>query len=291
MTVPGELSGLALAERNHAIGLVGVSSTPGWLESIGRIVAGRAHAGDTTPGSWRVARVFLSASQWNAQQLYEAYAVTYSGHTAMLARVDGRVAAVVGWNPNVEILRDILSFARMTEMVRMAMRQSVCVQGRWFDDRKMIEDPTAVSFEIPVPKEIAATFARDVSALVGESGWPAGREGAAYRYSFDLVEPDTEENEPGEIEISANCAVAAVRHLRQRMTALAAESGRSPESGGDPVASGDTMRKASEILDAHETSSDSWWKQGRIMQAIPLWQEALDGWLDARIIDRQLRSR
>ena len=72
--------------NKNSIGLVGVSSMRGIFHD----------APGEGQGSFWLSRL---ASTFTIAEPKACIGYAYNGHTAMLARVDGNVVAVVGWNP------------------------------------------------------------------------------------------------------------------------------------------------------------------------------------------------
>lgn len=286
MTVPATIQANVLPERLNAIGLIGVSSNPNWLSTMKRIVAGKAHAGDTSTVIWRVANVLYTAIARDSQQLYETLAVVWNGHTAMLTRIDGALRSVVGWNPNVNIIEDICNTQRLLQLSHLTFGNPIPVPGRWFDDLKMTGDPTAISLEIPVGKTTAKAFDDFIRPLIGLPQWKTERaqdEGSTFTYCFDYLQSEPNDRQPNEIKIAANCAVAGIDHLVHFMQGRIRVSTLADDGSG--------MRKACQMFESYQAPDQKWWQQGRIMQAIPGWQEEIDAQMDRAAIERQLHLR
>ncbi len=154
--------------NDHSVGLVAVSSWQGWLRHQPR----RSEFQQPGYGVSNVSR-FLSTFSFSSPK--SAFGYFKNGHTALVARQGGRVTQVVGFNPNSYLLAGFL------QMVR---GNNITVQGLWYDDTAMIRDPTAVSYEVNVTAEQAASFAQLMASLVGRSDLGPHSPGCAYYYSF-----------------------------------------------------------------------------------------------------------
>ncbi len=154
--------------NDHAVGLVGVSSWQGWLRHQPR------KTGDEQPGYGvsNLSRLWSTFSVWSPKA-----AVGYfkNGHTALLVRRGGRLTQVVGFNPNSYLLAGLM---------QQVYGNAITVQGLWYDDTAMINDPTAVSYEINVTDEQAGAFGDLAASLVGRSDLGPHSPGVKYLYSF-----------------------------------------------------------------------------------------------------------
>jgi hypothetical protein len=104
----------------------------------------------------------------------------------MLARVDGAVVAVIGWNP-----ASYLEAQVKTVMANvMGTKNRFTCDGTWYNDSTMIHDPTAVSVEVPVSQDNAQKFATSISQLVGDTGLG----GANFEYTFLPAEMESNDH-------------------------------------------------------------------------------------------------
>src|SRR6185312_7503330 len=122
--------------NDHAIGLVAVSSWQGWLNHQPR----QTEIEQPGYGVSNLSRLW-STFTWSSPK--SAFGYTKNGHTALVARENGQITHVVGFNPNSFMLAGILQTLQGNNIV---------VQGLWYDDTPMVHDPTAISYEINVSK-------------------------------------------------------------------------------------------------------------------------------------------
>jgi hypothetical protein len=159
--------------NKNSIGLVGVSSMRGIFHDA--------------PGEGQGA--FWGTRLYNTFTISEPKACigyAYNGHTAMLARVDGSVAAVVGWNPSSYLAAQVKTIVANV----MGTKNRFTCDGTWYDDTTMIHDPTAVSVEISITRPDAAKFAAAIKSLVGDTG--VG--GANFEYTFLPAEMESNDH-------------------------------------------------------------------------------------------------
>jgi hypothetical protein len=182
---------------DHAIGLVAVSSWQGGLTHQPRRT-------DTEQPGYGVSNLtrFASTFSWWAPQA--AFGYTYNGHTALVVRRSGTITQVVGFNP------DSFLYAGFLQMTR---GNDITVKGRWYDDRAMIQDPTAVSYEINVSAAQAEAFGDRIAALVGRSDLGTEGPGADQTEFFYSFRPANVE--PRVSGIVGNCGNMALLLLCQ----------------------------------------------------------------------------
>ena len=153
---------------DNAVGLVAVSSWQGWLNHQPR------NTGNEQPGYGvsNLSRLY-STFTWSSPK--SAFGYTKNGHTALVARRAGTLTHVVGFNPNSFFLAGLLQTLQGND---------ITLQGLWYDDMAMIHDPTAISYEINVSAEQAATFSDLIASLVGRSDLGPNSHTGNYYYSF-----------------------------------------------------------------------------------------------------------
>ncbi len=154
--------------NDHSIGLVAVSSWQGWLRHLPR----RSEYQQPGYGVSNFTR-FFSTLSWSSPKA--AFGYFKNGHTALVARIQGRVHHIVGFNPNSYLLAGFLQTLRGND---------ITVQGLWYDDRTMANDPTAVSYEINVKEDEAAFFDQLIASLIGRSDLGPHSPATQYYYSF-----------------------------------------------------------------------------------------------------------
>jgi hypothetical protein len=131
-----------------------------------------------------------------------AFGYFKNGHTALCVRRGGRLTNVVGFNPNSYLLAGLYQYG---------WGNAITVKGLWYDDMMMINDPTAVSYEINVTAEQAGGFGELVASLVGRSDLgPHSPPGLNYLYSF--LPADTEAKAD---DLIGNCGNMALMLLCQ----------------------------------------------------------------------------
>ncbi|MGC2661605.1 MAG: hypothetical protein WA324_26925 [Bryobacteraceae bacterium] len=154
---------------DHAIGLVAVSSWQGWLNhtpNTGKMEAGPGY------GVSNLSRLY-STFTWSSPK--SAFGYFKNGHTALLVREAGTVTNVVGFNPNSFFYAGLLQTFKGND---------ITVQGLWYDDTAMLNDPTAISYEINVSSQDAQRFGQLIGPLVGRSDLGQNSPTANYYYSF-----------------------------------------------------------------------------------------------------------
>lgn len=179
---------------DHAVGLVAVSSWQGWLRHTPR----RGEFQQPGYGVNNFSR-FLSTFSWSSPKA--AFGYFKNGHTALVARRGGQLTHVVGFNPNSYLLAG---------MLQMVKGNAITVQGLWYDDMMMVNDPTAISYEINVTADQAASFDDLIGSLIGRSDLGPHSPGVTYLYSF--LPAVTEPNVDG---IVGNCGNMALMLLCQ----------------------------------------------------------------------------
>ncbi len=174
------------------VGLVGVSSYQGWQHMVGGRNANTQAPGFGTSILDRFTSTFTFTSP------LAACGYSWNGHTALLTRKNGRLSHVVGFNPKSMMLAGAMA---------MFTRQ-FCTTGEWYDDTPMVDDPTAVSFEIPVGFTQVDKLDRFLASLVGRSDMGKLSEGTTpYSYTFKPGDQATEG------EMRSNCGHAALKVL------------------------------------------------------------------------------
>lgn len=180
--------------NDHAVGLVAVSSWQGWLRHQPR----QSEFQQPGQGVSNLTR-FWSTFSWSSPKA--AFGYFKNGHTALLIRQGGRITHVVGFNPNSYLLAGILQTIKGND---------ITVQGLWYDDMAMINDPTAISYEINVTDDQAGAFDQLAASLIGRSDLGPHSPGGQYYYSFRpaTVEPNVD-------GIVGNCSNMALMILCQ----------------------------------------------------------------------------
>lgn len=159
--------------NENSIGLVSVSSMRGIFHS----------APGEGSGTFWLSRLYSTFTIWEPKACI-GYA--YNGHTAMLARVDGQVAAVIGWNPASYLGAQI----KTTINNVIGNKNRFTCDGLWYNDATMIHDPTAISLEVPVARDDANDFAQSIAGLVNGTGLG----GANFEYTFLPAEMESNEH-------------------------------------------------------------------------------------------------
>ncbi|HUB13290.1 MAG TPA: hypothetical protein VMB34_15180 [Acetobacteraceae bacterium] len=167
MTVAANIPG------KNSIGLVSVSSMRGLYHN----------APGEGQGSSIGYRLYSTFNIWSPKACV-GYA--YNGHTAMIARVFGQVSAVVGWNPSSYMAAQVKTVVASV----MGSKNRFTCDGLWYDDEAMIQDPTAISLELPVLPIQAANFGAEIKRLVGGTGLG----GAKTEYTFMPAEMESNDH-------------------------------------------------------------------------------------------------
>src|SRR3984957_15936629 len=128
--------------KKNSIGLVAVSSMRGIFHD----------APGEGQGTFWGSRLLSTFTIWEPKACI-GYA--YNGHTAMIARVDGNIVAVIGWNPSSYLGAQVKTLVASV----MGTKNRFTCDGTWYNDSTMIHDPTAISVEIPVSNDDAKKFA------------------------------------------------------------------------------------------------------------------------------------
>jgi hypothetical protein len=161
-----------------AIGLVAVSS----MRGVWHTTPGGRSEGEGSSILWR-AWSTLSLTQPKACLGY-----AYNGHTALIARCRGRVMAVVGFNPasylNTAVQQNMHG---VWTMLTGSRPQAFTVPGQWYNDLAMIQDPTAISLELPTTEHRALEFADYITGLVGSNEVNE----QAFQYTFMPADVET----------------------------------------------------------------------------------------------------
>ncbi|HVT95678.1 MAG TPA: hypothetical protein VHD76_22720 [Bryobacteraceae bacterium] len=153
---------------DHAVGLVAVSSWQGWLRHTPR-------QGEFEQPGFGVSNLTRLWSTFSWSSPKSAFGYTKNGHTAMLVREAGQITHVVGFNPDSFLLAGLLQTIQGNNIV---------VQGLWYDDMPMINDPTAISYEINVTQPQAHDFGALIGSLVGRSDLGQHSPNTNHYYSF-----------------------------------------------------------------------------------------------------------
>lgn len=159
--------------NGNSIGLVGVSSMRGLFHN----------APGEGEGTFWLSRLY---STFTLSEPKACIGYAYNGHTAMLARINGTIAAVIGWNPKSYMEAQIKT---ITASVMGAKNRFTC-DGTWYDDLTMIHDPTAISVEVSVDESDAKRFATAIRGLVGDTGLG----GANFEYTFLPAEMESNDH-------------------------------------------------------------------------------------------------
>jgi hypothetical protein len=124
---------------DHTVGIMAASRHQGWWWHTPDLQL----ANDDLPEAfqdWLAHSLGIGASRLERTPIQEQF----TGHTAVLSRVDGEVQFARGFVPNV--LGYIWAFF------------GAGGAGHWQDDLALLRDPTAVSFEVPVTRPQADDF-------------------------------------------------------------------------------------------------------------------------------------
>jgi hypothetical protein len=180
--------------HDNSVGLVAVSSWQGWLNHTPR-------TGDYEQPGYGVSNFTRLFSTFTLSSPKSAFGYFKNGHTAMVVRQAGVLTHVVGFNPNSFFLAGLL---------QTFTGNNITVQGLWYDDSAMINDPTAIGYEINVTGPQAAQFDTLIGSLVGRSDLGNNPPESNYYYSFRPanVEPNTD-------GIVGNCGNMALAILCQ----------------------------------------------------------------------------
>lgn len=218
----------------NSIGLVGCSSMRGLYHDSGE-----------GEGTSILSRLYSTFSIWEPKACV-GYA--YNGHTAMIARVDGVVGAVTGWNPASYMGAQ----ARTMLAGVMGYKNRFTCDGLWLDDKAMINDPTAISVEIPVAKDAAVEFLSRIVELVGDTGIG----GAKFEYTFLPAEMESNDH-----PFVGQCTELAVVVLCTWLYRLKATPGCTE------------LREALFEMANSQTQSERNLMQGKMMQFIANWNK------------------
>lgn len=159
-------------EGKSSIGLVGVSSMRGIYHTEGE-----------GQGASIFARLY---STFTMAEPKACIGYAYNGHTAMIARVNGDVAAVIGWNPSSYMEAQVKTVIANV----IGTKNRFTVDGTWYNDATMIHDPTAISAEVDVSAFQAGEFAKAIAQLTGGTGLG----GAQAEYTFLPAEMESNEH-------------------------------------------------------------------------------------------------
>jgi hypothetical protein len=179
---------------DHSVGLVAVSSWQGWLRHLPR-------QSDLQQPGYGVSNFTRFFSTFTLSSPKAAFGYFKNGHTALVTRQAGQITHVVGFNPHSYLLAGLL---------QTFQGNAITVQGLWYDDTAMLNDPTAISYEINVTAEQALAFDGLIASLVGRSDLGPHSPAVSYLYSF---QPATTESQ---VEgIVGNCGNMALMLLCQ----------------------------------------------------------------------------
>jgi len=178
---------------DYSAGLVAVSSYQGWRHLSGR----QSEVEQQGVGATALNRLSSSFSMWNPLQ---SFGYVWNGHTALIVREAGLATRVVGFNPK---------HAMLTGMMKLFTTQFTTT-GEWYDDRPMMDDPTAISYEIHIGQNRAAQFSTYLQSLIGRSDLgPHSDTTFPFSYTFkpgDMESPDA---------MNSNCGHAALHVINQ----------------------------------------------------------------------------
>lgn len=167
MTVQRIVSG------KNSIGLVGVSSMRGICHNV--------------QGEGEGASIFSRlASTFTFMEPKACIGYAYNGHTAMVARVNGEIAAVIGWNPSSYMAAQVKTMLANV----MGQKNRFTCEGTWYNDETMIHDPTAISLEVDVSSRQAQDFGAAIRQLTGSGGLG----GASAEYTFLPAEMESNDH-------------------------------------------------------------------------------------------------
>lgn len=155
-----------MSEQTNSVGIAGISRHQGrWRH---RPDMRYEVDPDPTLIAWTEQNMGIGSSRLSRSPLLQQF----TGHTAVLSRLRGRVQFVRGLVPNVS-----------------GYPWAFFGQGgggHWQDDSAMLDDPTCVSFEIPVTEEDAGNFPRWFRAVASEINVFALKNGDGFN-SFNCV--------------------------------------------------------------------------------------------------------
>ncbi|HWM92279.1 MAG TPA: hypothetical protein VN493_16055 [Thermoanaerobaculia bacterium] len=143
-------------KENNSIGLIAVSSLQGWLSHKPKTIQEDGVVYEQPGAGASILRRLLATLTFMSPK--SAFGYVINGHTALMARVDGEITKVIGYNPKDYVATAFLKYEKGYRIV---------VPGQWYDDIRMIDDPTAVSHEIPVTLDQAQRFAELINRLKG----------------------------------------------------------------------------------------------------------------------------
>jgi hypothetical protein len=198
-------------ENDHAVGLVAVSSWQGWLRHSPK----QTDTEQEGYGASNLGRLWSTFSVWNPKA---AFGYFKNGHTALCVRRGGRLKHVVGFNPNSYLYAGIL---------QNIWGNAITVLGLWYDDSAMINDPTAVGYEINVTGEQAKSFGKLAASLVGRSDLGPNSPNVTYKYSFLPGKMEAEANADPQNEktcVVGNCGNMAMLVLCQFLNEVGKEN-------------------------------------------------------------------
>ena len=163
----------AFVGGKSSIGLVSVSSMRGLYHDA--------------PGEGQGVSIgYRLYSTFNIWEPKACIGYAYNGHTAMIARLHGRVFAVVGWNPSSYMAAQVKTVIASV----LGYKNRFTCDGLWYDDETMIHDPTAISLELPVDPTQAFDFGTAIKKLVGD----VGLGGAKAEYTFLPAEMESNDH-------------------------------------------------------------------------------------------------
>jgi hypothetical protein len=160
-------------EGKSSIGLVAVSSMRGLYHDV----QGEGQ------GSSIFSRLY---STFTMSEPKACIGYAYNGHTAMIARVNGQVTAVIGWNPASYMMAQVQTVIANV----IGTKNRFTVDGTWYNDATMIHDPTAIAAEVDVSAYQASEFAKKIAQLPGDTGLG----GANAEYTFMPAEMESNEH-------------------------------------------------------------------------------------------------
>lgn len=176
----------------NTVGLVAVSSYQGWNHMVGGRNSNAQAPGYGTSAFDRLKSAFTIGNP------LQSVGYTWNGHTALMTRLNGRVAHVVGFNPKSALWAGTAAL----------FTRQFTTTGEWYDDEPMLDDQTAIAYEVKVTNAQAAELDSLIHSLIGRSDMGSLSEGTVpYTYTF----------KPGDMkrdnEMCSNCGHAALKIL------------------------------------------------------------------------------
>jgi|GEM_PF-5512981 len=180
--------------NDYSVGLIAVSSWQGWFYHSPR----RMNVQQEGNGASNLYRLYSTFTKNSPKSCIGYFK---NGHTALVVRQAGVITHVVGFNPDSYIAAGFLQTFK---------GNNITVQGRWYNDQPMINDPTAISYEINITQNQATAFDNFIATLIGRSDLGPHSPPCSYFYSFRPAQ--TEANVDG---VVGNCGNMALIILSQ----------------------------------------------------------------------------